>query len=202
MKNYDLSFYEKKKVNSAEELKPKGYEKQIECDIKFLKQFSDKNKVLLDLGSRTGLTINSLINDFKKIYAIEKFEHFSKFINENIVVINKDIREIEYKNNFDIVSAFGVFNHLNDKDTFSLYKKVFKSLKKGGIFIIKHAMGLERDVILNTSDYWAIYREKNKEMGFLEDAGFKIKEINEMYDNFYKKEDVNYYAIVGVKKIK
>jgi hypothetical protein len=39
-------------------------------------------------------------------------------------------------------------------------------------------------------------------MGFLEDAGFKIKEINEMYDNFYKKEDVNYYAIVGVKKIK
>jgi len=198
MKQYDLSFYEKKRIKSAKDLKPKGYEKQVYYDTIFLRKLCSKEKILLDLGSGSGATINRLIKCFKKIIAVEKYTHFSKFINKKIKVINKDIREIKFSKKFDIVTAFGVFNHLDD-DTLYMYKKVFNILNRNGVFIIKHGMGLKSDVILKTSNYWAIYRNRNKEIKFLKKAGFRRIKSYKIYRNIYKKEKINYYAIIGIK---
>jgi len=198
MKKYDLKFYENKFPKTSLDLKPKGFEEQIKYDIKFLKRFSDKEKVLLDLGSGTGSTINNLINDFKKIIAVEKFSHFSKFIDKKIEVTNKDIRDIEF-NNIDIITAFGVFNHLDDEDTLMIYKKINTFLKDGGLFILKHAMGIKKDEFYEGQNYWAIYRHINKEISFLIESGFNIIEISNIYNDLYKNKNTNYFVIVGIK---
>jgi len=170
MKQYDLSFYDKKRIKSAKDLKPKCYEKQVYYDTIFLRKLCSKEKILLDLGSGSGATINRLIKCFKKIIAVEKYTHFLKFINKKI----KDIREIKFSKKFDIITAFGVF-------------------------IIKYGMGLKSDVILKTSNYWAIYRNRNKEIKFLKKAGFRRIKSYKIYRNIYKTKKTNYYAIIGIK---
>ena len=197
----NIDFYKDwaKNINNPEDIKPKGFEAQIKYDIEFLKNFADQNKVLLDLGAGTRSTINHLVNDFKKIIAIEKFKEFSKFIDKRIDVLNADLNEIMKLPKIDIITAFGVFNHFNDLQIYNLYNKVFNSLNDDGIFIIKHAMGIEKDILYKKNNYWAIYRRLTKEIEFLINSNFSILEIINIYNDKYKKEETIYFAIIGRK---
>jgi cyclopropane fatty-acyl-phospholipid synthase-like methyltransferase len=187
------------KIKEPKDIKPKGYEKQTEFDINFLKRYARTNKILLDLGAGTGATINELTNDFKKIIAIEKFEEFSKFIDNKIEVLNLDLNEIEVLPKADIVTAFGVFNHFDEQQVKNIYKKVFTSLSEGGIFIVKHAMGLKNDVFYETDKYWAVYRKLTREIDFFIESGFSLLKVENIYNDLYKNEKTNYFAIVGRK---
>ena len=187
------------KIKEPKDIKPKGYEKQTEFDINFLKRYADTSKVLLDLGAGTGATINELRNDFKNIIAIEKFKEFSKFIDKDIKVLNIDLNEIEELPKVDIITAFGVFNHFDEQQVKNVYKKVFNSLNDEGLFIVKHAMGLKDDVFYETDKYWAIYRKITKEIDFFIESGFSLLKIENIYNDLYKNDKTNYFAIVGRK---
>lgn len=178
-------------------------------DVEFIKQFADKNKILLDLGSGTGLTINNLVPYFKKIIAIEKYKEFSKFISKKIEVINADLKEIELENlNFDIVTLFGVMNYFSYNEAKELYKKIYNSFE--GTLIIKNQFGIKEDVIVDkfseelNSYYFSEYRHIEKEIKLLENIGFKIKEVIDIYPPEYNRWDnTHFYAIVCEnKKIK
>jgi cyclopropane fatty-acyl-phospholipid synthase-like methyltransferase len=171
-------------------------------DVEFLKKFSDKNKILLDLGSGTGLTINSLMNDFKKIIAVEKYKEFSKFISKEIEIINLDLKDINLNElNFDIVTLFGVMNYFSYDEAKELYKKIYNSFK--GTLIIKNQFGINEDVIVDkfseelNSYYYSEYRYLQKEIKLLENIGFKIKEVVDIYPPEYNRWDnTHFYAIV------
>jgi cyclopropane fatty-acyl-phospholipid synthase-like methyltransferase len=171
-------------------------------DVEFIKQFADKNKILLDLGSGTGLTINNLVPYFKKIIAIEKYKEFSKFISKKIEVINADLKEIELENlNFDIVTLFGVMNYFSYNEAKKLYKKIYNSFE--GTLIIKNQFGIKEDVIVDkfseelNSYYFSEYRYLQKEIKLLENIGFKIKEVVDIYPPEYNRwNNTHFYTIV------
>jgi cyclopropane fatty-acyl-phospholipid synthase-like methyltransferase len=171
-------------------------------DVEFLKKFSDKNKILLDLGSGTGLTINNLINNFKKIIAVEKYKEFSKFISKEIEIINLDLKDINLNElNFDIVTLFGVMNYFSYDEAKELYKKIYDSFE--GTLIIKNQFGINEDVIVDkfseelNSYYYSEYRYLQKEIKLLENIGFKIKEVVDIYPPEYNRWDnTHFYAIV------
>jgi len=202
----NLNFYKEwaNNIKEAIDIKPKGYEKQVKYDIEFLQQFASSKTELIDIGAGTGATINNLVNNFKNIIAIELFNDFSKFINKNIKVIEGDIKEIDLskiisKNNQTIISAFGVFNHMEDNDTIKIYKHIFNSIKKNDLFIMKHAMGKYEDIFFENTNYWAIYRHVDKELEFLKKVGFEQIECHNIYNDLYKQNNTNYYVIVAKK---
>ena len=173
-------------------------------DVEFLKKFGDKNKILLDLGSGTGLTINNLIDDFKEIIAVEKYREFSKFIDKRIKVIEADLKEFDFNLKFDIVTLFGVMNYFSFDEARELYKKIFNSF--AGIMIIKNQFGVNEDVVVDgfsqelNSYYFSEYRHIEKEIDLLKNIGFEIKEVVDIYPKEYNIwKDTHFYAIVAYK---
>jgi SAM-dependent methyltransferase len=176
-------------------------------DVEFLKKFGDKNKILLDLGSGTGLTINNLIDDFKEIIAVEKYREFSKFIDKRIKVIEADLKEFDFNLKFDIVTLFGVMNYFSFDEARELYERIFNSFN--GIMIIKNQFGVNDDVVVDgfseelNSYYFSEYRYIEKEINLLKNIGFKIKEVVDIYPKEYNRwENTHFYAIVCEKKEK
>ena len=175
-------------------------------DIEFIKQFADKNKILLDLGSGTGLAINHLIPYFKKIIAIEKYKEFYKFIDKKIEVIESDIKTFDFNIKFDIVTLFGVMNYFSYEQAKELYIKIYNSLDSG-VLIIKNQFGLKKDVIVDgyskelNSYYFSEYRFIEKETTLLKSIGFKNIEIIDIYPKEYNRwKDTHFYAIVAKKE--
>jgi len=175
-------------------------------DIEFIKQFADKNKILLDLGSGTGLTINHLIPYFKKIIAIEKYKEFYKFIDKKIEVIESDIKTFDFNIKFDIATLFGVMNYFSYEEAKELYIKIYNSLDSG-VLIIKNQFGLKKDVIVDgyskelNSYYFSEYRFIKKEINLLKSIGFKNIEVIDIYPKEYNRWDnTHFYAIVAKKE--
>jgi len=173
-------------------------------DVGFLKEFSDRNKILLDLGSGTGLTINNLIEDFKKIIAVEKYKEFSKFIDKRIKVIECDIKNFSFDLEFDIVTLFGVMNYFSYNEATKIYSEIYNSLN--GLMIIKNQFGLREDIIVDgysnelQSNYFSEYRYIKKEINLLKNIGFRIDSIVDIYPNEYNRWDnTHFYAIVCSK---
>jgi len=173
-------------------------------DVELIKTFKDKNKILLDLGSGTGLTINRLINDFGKIIAVEKYSEFSKFIDKKIKIINEDIQTFSFDLKFDLITLFGIMNYFSFEEADRLYRKIFNSFN--GVMIIKNQFGINEDVIIdNFSEelnnyYFSEYRYIKKEIKLLEDIGFKINDIIDIYPSEYNRwNNTHFYAIVCEK---
>jgi len=170
-------------------------------DVDFIKKFADKEKVLLDLGSGTGLIINNLVENFKKIIAVEKYKEFSKFIDKRIKVINRDLKEFNFNLNFDIVTIFGVMNYFSYSEAEELYNKIYNSFD--GILIIKNQFGVKEDVIVDgfseelNEYYFSEYRALDKEIELLKKTGFFVKDVVDIYPKEYNRWDnTHFYAIV------
>lgn len=174
-------------------------------DVEFLKKFCNKEKILLDLGSGTGLTINNLTNCFKKIIAVEKYKEFSKFIDQKIEIINTNIKDLNFQNfRFDIVTLFGVMNYFSYEEAKELYKNIYNSFN--GVLIIKNQFGIKDDVIVDSYSeeldnyYYSEYRYIEKEKELLENIGFKIKNIVDIYPKeFNRWNNTHFFAIVCEK---
>lgn len=174
-------------------------------DVELIKRFKDKEKILLDVGSGTGLSINYLVNDFKKIIAIEKYKEFSKFIDKKIEVINKDILECKFNFEFDMATLFGVMNYFSFEEAKIIYERLFKRMQKG-IIIVKNQFATKEDVIIDgfskelNSYYFSEYRHIDKEINLLKQIGFKVKDVVDIYPAEYNRWDnTHFYAIVGEK---
>jgi len=172
-----------------------------EYDIQFLKKHANKNQILLDLGSGTGLTINNLKNDFKNIIAVEKYQGFYKFIDKDIQIIEQNILDFKFDIEFDIISIFGVLNYFSFEEAKQLYTNIYNSFS--GKVIVKNQFGVDEDVVvdgysdeLNTY-YFSQYRHLNKEIELLESIGFTIEEVVDIYPKEYNRwENTHFYALV------
>jgi len=205
---YIHGYYEEMAKNIKSPLETRNKAKDFtRFDVALMKNFANKNRDLLDLGSGTGLLINPLNNDFRTIVAVEKYKAFSDFIirTPTIEVINSDILDLENNRSFDVVSIFGVMNFFNSTEANLIYKKVAGYLRKNNesVAIVKHQMGLEETFTVNgwseelNKDYYAEYRHVDIEIAMLSQAGFSRIEKVDVYPKEYNRwENTHFYALV------
>ncbi len=151
-----------------------------DLEIDFLKAYVTNESTVLDIGSGTGLIINKLLPFVKHITAVEKFEGFTRHIVEapNMLVINADLLGFKIRQQFDVVLCTGVAQCFTRNDTAGIYASIFDMLRPGGQLILRTHCGLQEDVIINgyseelQTDYFAEYRQKDKELQLLHDTGF------------------------------
>ena len=193
-----------KKVKTPFEIRNKSKDFS-QYDVTLMRRISNPNKTLLDLGAGTGLLVNNLEKDFKKIVAVEKYADFSKFIHQSevISVINMDLLELKIDEAFDYVSLFGIMNFFNHAETKHIYEKVGKILKNDGTLIVKNQMGVAEDIIvddyseeLNTY-YYSMYRQVDEEINLLNEIGFSnIEKIDIYPPEFNRWSNTHFYALI------
>ena len=178
-------------------------------DIDLVTKFSDKNKNLLDLGAGGGLLVNAINNKFQSITAVELYPEFSQFIlpHANVTIINSDIKDFHTNEKFNFVISFGVMNFFSNSEASNLYKKMSTFLKDNGTLIVKHQMGLEEDVVVDTysdelkKNYYSNYRSLDNEKKLIEaSGGLVVKEVVDIYpDKFNRWDNTHFYAIIAKK---
>lgn len=177
-------------------------------DADFIMKYADKNSLILDLGSGTGLIINKIFNKVKHITAIEPFENFTKFIvkSDNVEILNKNFFEYESDSKYDLITLFGVMNYLNEKEAIKVYEKYFPYLKKNGKIIIKNQFGVSEDVLVSgyseelNKSYYAQYRHIKKEAEILENIGYKNVKTVDIYPSECNRwNNTHFWAVIGEK---
>jgi len=98
-----------------------------------------KKKTIAEVGSGSGRILKNLLTYFpKKIVAIEPsqaIEVAKKNIqNEKVEFLNLKGQDISFEKKFDFVFSLGVIHHIPQYN--SVLKKIYKSLKNNGKFII------------------------------------------------------------------
>lgn len=85
--------------------------------------------------ARKGFDVTAV--DYSKEYLKDALKNSKKIGLKNIIFLRKDMRKIEFKEEFNLViNMFTSFGYFDDEDNFNFLKKVYNSLKKGGKFII------------------------------------------------------------------
>ena len=129
---------------------------------------------LLDLGCGTGL-------EFEKLF--QKFENISitgidlsakmlkilkdKYSNKNINLICGSYFEVNFSMDFDVALSTYSLHHFNETEKLALYKKIFDSLKSGGIYIEgDYTVKTQEEQDLYISELARFKREQNLPDGF------------------------------------
>ena len=175
-------------------------------DVAFVRSYATPQKSLLDLGSGTGLLVNSLVDDFASITAVELYREFSKFIvqSEKMTVYNENLLTWQPEGQFDIITLFGVLNYFSEAEARQIYKSSFESLKEThGTFIVKNQFGVSQDVVVDgyseelKTNYFSEYRHLDKEKRILSEIGFVNIEVFDIYPPEYNRwPNTHFYAIV------
>jgi cyclopropane fatty-acyl-phospholipid synthase-like methyltransferase len=177
-------------------------------DTAFIGRYVNKQTVLLDLGSGTGLIINKLFDKVAHITAVEPFSGFTKYIvkSEDIEIFNQTLHEFEPHRQYDLITIFGVMHYFNEDESNAIYKKYYPFLREHGKLIVKNQFGVNEDVVVEgyseeqKRDYFAHYRYVRKEVKMLETIGYKNIEVVDIYPPECNRWDNTYfYAIVAEK---
>ncbi|WP_300358709.1 class I SAM-dependent methyltransferase [Fusobacterium sp.] len=115
---------------------------------KFLDNISVKNGEILDLGCGSGRDSKFFKELGFKILPMDLSEELAKKASEYLgqKVIVQDMKELDYENRFTGVWACASILHLKLEDVGIVLEKVFKSLKKDGVFYASFKYG-ENDYI-------------------------------------------------------
>lgn len=177
-------------------------------DVEFVKKYIKKTDKLLDIGSGSGLVVNKISPLVTYTLAVETFEGLTKFINRehNVDVLNVKLEEFKTDKTFDISVMTGVSQFFTQKLIEGIYSTIFNSLKKGSKFLIRAHCGIEKDVEVNgyseelECDYFAEYRQIDKEVGILRKIGFKeVTYTDELPDTINVWDNTRHYYIVCTK---
>lgn len=177
-----------------------------DTDALFVLKYADKNSVVLDVASGTGITVNKYYDKVKKVIALEKFTGFSKFIvkSKNVEIINEDLFDYKTDEKFDVITLFGIMHYVSAQEAKIIYHKMKNMLKPNGKLLIKQQFGVKDDVIINgysdelKRDYYSEYRYINNEVNLLKDIGFANTEVIDIYPPEANRWDnTHFYAIVA-----
>lgn len=167
----------------ANEMKDFFNEKVDGYDELHLKIIAGKEKIvdyipkdaknIIDLGAGTGLQLIKVYKEFPdvKTVAIDISDEMLKKLEErhisnNITIVNKSFFDYDFGTNIDAVISTQALHHFEPNDKLILLKKVYESLRVGGVFV--------------NEDYFAEDDESEKQ-GF-EDYRNQVKGEGKHYD--------------------
>lgn len=128
---------------------------------KFLSKLPTTKGKILDLGCGSGRDSKHFKGLGFEVVALDLSEELAKKASEYIgqKVIVQDMRDLEFEDEFIGVWACASILHLPVEDIEIVFKKVFKSLKKDGIFYLSFKYG-ENDYIKNGREFTCFTPEK------------------------------------------
>jgi SAM-dependent methyltransferase len=118
----------------------KNYKSEVNYIIKILGSRIKKIKYILELGSGTGAHAYFLLKRGFNLTCVEQsrdmIQNF-KVKSKSVKIINKDLKTIKLKKNFDLVlSMFHVINYMiKNKDLVSFFKVASSHLNSGGFLL-------------------------------------------------------------------
>ncbi|BCX15760.1 MAG: methyltransferase type 11 [Candidatus Parcubacteria bacterium] len=125
---------------------PQRTEKEVSFLLKFIKEkFKNKKIKILDLACGYGRHSIPLAQAGYLVTGVDYSDYFLRLAKKeakklklkNVEFIKKDMRKIDFKNEFDLVinmfTSFGYFE--NENDNILILKKVYQALKKKEYFI-------------------------------------------------------------------
>jgi len=127
---YEMSNYYKEEYHSNRDTSE--HRKRYEIQTQFLPAL--QNESVLDIGCAQGDFLLYLKEKYQniKMFGCDLFSDSAK--SKDINFKNTTLQEADYKESqFELVTAWAVFEHLHDPDTY--FKKVSEILKPGGLFV-------------------------------------------------------------------
>jgi len=188
----------------------KRYERTYLKTIEKTKKYLDKDDIVLDYGSGTGVILVEIADSVKEIHAIDIASNMIEIARrksnerkiENIHFARTDIFDDRFKEkSFDVIFAFNILYLLSDVT--SVLKRINALLKPGGMFISATDCLGEKKTFVNTLKYVLskigilpfMYMLKIHELETLiMDAQFQIIETEKLSD-----ASSNYF--IAAKKI-
>jgi putative AdoMet-dependent methyltransferase len=154
---------------------------------------TQSSKIILDLGSGTGNTIDNLSSDFEKIFCVDISDEMLKIAKEklskrkNIVFVKSDLLDVldqvKEMSIDTIISTYAV-HHLTQEEKHCLLEKTYNLLPKNGKIVFGDLMFKNKeyeeemrvkypDLIEDFNDefYWYVDDEVKK----IKDLGFSVE---------------------------
>ncbi len=157
-----------------------------------------------DLGSGRGIDVLKMapvVGDSGKVYGIDISEgmlkkarmNAQKFDVKNVEFIKSELEALPFQNDkLDLIISNCTINHASDKG--KVWKEIFRSLKKGGRFVISDIYSMEevpeeyRNDPEAIAECWAGSVTKDVYLDQLNEAGFTNLEILEESDPYAKEK--------------
>ena len=116
---------------------------------------------ILDLGAGTGLELIELFKKFPnaKVTAVDISENMLEKLKERdfkdkVTTICGNFFYVDFGDNYDAVISTSALHHFLMKDKIDLYKKIYDSLKEGGIFLNSDKIVLTNQEELDAIDFF------------------------------------------------
>lgn len=131
----------------------------------------------LEIGCGTGYVLKGVKSAFKntQVFGSEIFTlglEQAKNRLTDITLMQMDARRIPYQDEFDVIGAFDVLEHIDEDEI--VISEVFRALKPGGVFI---ATVPQHDWLWSKLDDYACHKRRYKSIELqkkMKQAGFKI----------------------------
>lgn len=130
------------------------YDQMVEAIVKTLPYEYSADIEVIDLGCGTGTVARSVKNTFShaKLTCLDMSENMLKIAGgklsdaQDTTYINSDFYQFDFHNQYDAVVSSLALHHLEtSEDKKGFYKKIYKGLKAGGVFV-------NADVVLASTD--------------------------------------------------
>ena len=158
---------------------------------------------ILDLGAGTGLELIEVFNRFPNVNvtAVDISENMLEKLKERefgdkVKIICGNFFDVDFGNNYDAVISTSALHHFLKDDKLELYKKVYNSLKDGGIFLNSDKIVTSNEEEQEAINYYNEYinikphidtpLSIEHETEILEKAGFKNISITNVEKENYR----------------